>query len=110
MCLIAFAFSPWLWFSIATLTGVGFSQQMYMALNNALIQEQTDPEFRGRVVSTLFLNRGMVPLGTIMAGFGADFFGPQATVAAMATVLVVLALGAGRIRASSKQLEAAPVG
>src|SRR5204863_227134 len=45
--LIAFAFSPWLWFSIATLTGVGFSQQMYMALNNALMQEQTDPELRG---------------------------------------------------------------
>jgi MFS family permease len=94
VCLIAFSFSPWLWFSIAMLTGVGFSQQTYMALNNALIQEEVDPEFRGRVVSTLFLNRGMVPLGTIMAGFGADIFGPQITVASMAAVLVVLAVAA----------------
>ena len=83
------------------LTGVGFSQQMYMALNNALIQEEVDPEFRGRVVSTLFLNRGMVPLGTMMAGFGTDIFGPRVTVAAMAAVLVVLAFAAG-IGASTK--------
>jgi MFS family permease len=108
--LIAFAFSTWLWVSILMLTGVGFSQQMYMALNNALIQEQADPEYRGRVVSTLFLNRGMVPLGTIMAGFGADFFGPQLTVAAMATVLVVLAIHAGRFQLSRRKLEAATAG
>jgi MFS family permease len=108
--LIAFAFSPWLWFSIAMLIGVGFSQQSYMALNNTLVQENADPEYRGRVVSTLFLNRGMVPLGTILAGFGADAFGPELTVAAMAAVLVVLAIGAGHFRSSSKELEATPAG
>jgi predicted MFS family arabinose efflux permease len=96
--LIVFAVSPWLWVSAGMLTAAGFSQQVYMALNNTLIQEDVDPEYRGRVVSTLFLNRGFVPMGTILAGFGSDAFGAPVTVSAMAGVLVLLAVVAARLR------------
>lgn len=94
LSLMTFSFSPWFWVSAGMLTTAGFSQQVYMALNNTLIQEDVDPEYRGRVISTLFLNRGFVPLGTMMAGFGADAFGAPLTVGGMAAVLVLLALGA----------------
>ena len=95
--LIAFAVSHWLWLSAAMLVGVGFFQQLYMSLNNTLIQEDVDEEYRGRVLSTLFLNRGMVPLGTMLAGFGTDLIGAQLTTGAMATVLMLLAaFAAGR--------------
>jgi MFS family permease len=95
--LLLFALSPWLWLSAGTLVAVGFSQQVYMAQNNALIQEDVDPEYRGRVLSTLFLNRGLVPLGTVIAGFGTDLVGVQVTLATMAGLLVLLAvLVAGR--------------
>jgi len=90
--LLAFALSPSLWLSAGTLMAVGFSQQVYMAQNNALIQEDVDPEFRGRVLSTLFLNRGLVPLGTVIAGFGTDLIGAQTTLALMAALMLVLAL------------------
>lgn len=91
LSLIAFAASHWLLVSAALLVGVGFCQQLYNALNNTMIQEDADEEYRGRVVSTLFLNRGMVPLGTMLAGFGTDLVGAQPTTGAMAAVLVLLA-------------------
>ena len=51
-----------------------------------------DEPYRGRVLSTLFLNRGMVPLGTVIAGVGTSIFGVQATLATMGGALLVLAL------------------
>ena len=47
VALLVFSLSPWLWLSAGTLLAVGFSQQVYNAQNNALIQEEVDPEFRG---------------------------------------------------------------
>jgi MFS transporter, DHA1 family, staphyloferrin A biosynthesis exporter len=94
--LLAFAASQLFWISAVALLGVGFFQQLYMSLNNTLIQEDVDEAYRGRVLSILFLNRGMVPLGTMLAGFGTDLFGAQVTTVAMAAVLVLLALLAAR--------------
>src|SRR6202011_4957960 len=65
--LIVFALSPWFWVSIVALIAVGAGQQVYLASNNALIQTNVEEEFRGRIISTLFLNRSMVPLGTVLA-------------------------------------------
>jgi len=110
LSLMVFSMSPWLWLSVGMLTATGFSQQVYMAVNNSLIQEDVDPEYRGRVLSTLFLNRGFVPLGTMMAGFGSDAFGAPLTIGAMASVLVILALGATRLRSARGELSAAPAG
>jgi len=90
--LLVFSLSPWLWLSAGTLLAVGFSQQVYNAQNNALVQEEVDPEYRGRVVSTLFLNRGLVPLGTAIAGFGTDLWGAQITLGTMAALMVLLAV------------------
>lgn len=90
--LLVFSLSPWLWLSAGTLLAVGFSQQVYNAQNNALVQEEVDPEYRGRVVSTLFLNRGLVPLGTAVAGFGTDLWGAPVTLGTMAGLLVLLAV------------------
>lgn len=95
--LSAFAFSPWLWLSAASLLGVGFGQQLFMAFNNSIIQEEVDPEFRGRVVSTLFMNRGLVPLGTMLAGVGTDLVGAPMTLGTMGVFLFVLALVAGTV-------------
>src|SRR4051794_36688294 len=92
VALIVFAASPWMWLSAVSLLAVGFSQQVYNAQNNALIQEDVDPEYRGRVLSTLFLNRGLIPLGTVVAGFGTDMFGARVTLGTMAVALLVMAL------------------
>lgn len=103
--LLLFSSSRWLWLSLPALVLVGASQQVYNAINNTLLQVYVDEEYRGRVTSTLFLNRGMVPLGTILAGFGTAAFGPQIAMGAMAVVLIVMALLAMRFAPATRDLE-----
>ncbi len=103
--LIVFALSPWFWLSVMALIAVGAAQQIYMASNNALIQTNVEEEFRGRIVSTLFLNRSMVPLGTVLAGLGTQVIGVQATSAAMAAGLLLLALTMSRLAPAARELE-----
>jgi MFS transporter, DHA1 family, staphyloferrin A biosynthesis exporter len=103
--LLVFAVSPWFWLSVLALVAVGAAQQIYMASNNALIQTNVEEEFRGRIVSTLFLNRSTVPLGTVVAGIGTTFFGVQATSAVMAAGLLVLALTVAYLAPATRSLE-----
>jgi MFS family permease len=92
--LFAFSRSSDPTFSYALLLGVGAGQTTYMALNNTLLQTHASDEMRGRVMSVFFLNRGMVPLGTVGAGFLTEFIGVQWTTSLMASVLVALGVAA----------------
>ena len=103
--LVAFSLSPWFWLSVPALVAVGAGQQVYMSSNNALIQTNVEEEYRGRIVSTLFLNRSMVPLGTVVAGVGTQIFGVQATTAVMAAGLLLLALSVSRLAPSARELD-----
>ena len=87
------------------LMAVGVSQQIYLATNNTLIQVYSAAEYRGRVLSMMFLNRSLVPLGTLLASFGIAAFGAQATTGAMAAVLVLLALAVARFAPEAVALE-----
>ncbi len=103
--LIVFAASTWLPLSVAALCAAGIGQQTYLTLNNSVVQETVDEEYRGRVLSMIFLNRGMVPLGTMMAGFGTAMFGAQWAVGLMATALVLLALGVAQFAPAIRRLQ-----
>lgn len=90
--LAVFALSPWVWLSALAIIAVGMCKQLYNAINNTLIQESVDDEYRGRVMSTLFLDRAAVPLGTMLAGAGTAAIGAPATTALMASALIILAM------------------
>jgi MFS family permease len=90
--LLLFSLSSWPIVSGALLLGVGAGQTGYMAMNTTLLQTHASDEMRGRVMSVFFLNRGLVPLGTIGAGFAAEFIGAQWTVAIMASAVILLAV------------------
>ncbi|CAN5833997.1 MFS transporter [soil metagenome] len=92
--LVAFSRSSDPTLSYALLLGVGAGQTTYMALNNTLLQTHATDEMRGRVMSVFYLNRGMVPLGTVGAGFATEFIGVEWTVTVMAGVLIALGLAA----------------
>jgi MFS family permease len=77
--------------SAILLFGVGAGQTGYLAFNMTLLQTHAFDEMRGRVISFFYLNRGLVPLGTVVAGLAAEAFGVQLTVAVMG--LIVAALG-----------------
>jgi hypothetical protein len=49
--------------------------------------------------------RSMVPLGTVLAGFGTQVFGVQTTVAAMAAGLLLLALTVSRLAPDALALD-----
>jgi MFS family permease len=92
--LAVFALSTWLWLSALMSIAIGVFKQVYNALNNTLIQESVDEEYRGRVLSTLFLDRAAVPLGTMLAGAGTAMIGAPVTTALMASTLIILAVAA----------------
>lgn len=96
LSIIVFAASSWFLLSLVALAAVGVCQQIYLASNNTLLQLHAEDEYRGRVMSTLFLSRGMVPLGTLIAGLATTVVGVQWALAAMASVLIVLALATAR--------------
>jgi MFS transporter, DHA1 family, staphyloferrin A biosynthesis exporter len=96
IAIIVFAASSWFIVSVVAIAAVGVSQQIYLASNNTLLQLHAEDEYRGRVMSTLFLSRGMVPLGTLIAGLAATAVGVQWALAGMASVLVILALVTAR--------------
>jgi MFS transporter, DHA1 family, staphyloferrin A biosynthesis exporter len=64
-----------------------------------------DDEYRGRVLSIVFLNRAMIPMGTMLAGFGTAAFGAPHTMAAMAAALVLTGLLAARLSPAARTLE-----
>ncbi len=90
--LICFSLSRWTPISLALLLGVGCGSTTYLAVNNTLLQTNATDEMRGRVMSVFFLNRGLVPLGTMFAGVLARYIGAPLTVSIMGAVVVVLAL------------------
>ncbi|MBI2305646.1 MAG: MFS transporter [Chloroflexi bacterium] len=89
LSLVAFSLSPWLWLSLPLLAGVGLSMQVYQTINRTLVQLNVAQEYRGRILSFMYLDRGMVPLGTLLAGFGTATLGPQIAVGGMAALLLV---------------------
>jgi MFS family permease len=79
--LVLFGTSRWLWMSMGTLAIVGFSNVLYLATTNTMIQTIVADELRGRVISiyTLIFLGGM-PLGNLIVGAVAQYFGAPVTV------------------------------
>ncbi len=90
LALFLFSFSRWLVPSMILLFIAGAANVFYNATNNALIQTSVEDGYRGRVLSMLFINRGLVPLGTAITGFLAETMGAPAALGSMAAVLIVL--------------------
>ena len=96
--LFCFAFSPWVATSLIFLFLAGASNMTYSSTNNTLIQMNVPDAYRGRVLSMLFINRGMVPLGMAMTGLLAEIMGAPMALGAMALVLILLSVVAAIMR------------
>lgn len=100
--LVFFAFSPLYSLSLSLLVLIGFSHTGYNVLNNTLIQTNAPAQLRGRVMGVYFMNHGMMPLGTLLAGAMAGWFGAPLTVgilgASCALLVIVIAFIVPNIR------------
>ena len=61
-------------------------------LNQALIMEEVEDKYRGRVMSVFMMNFGLMPLGVLPAGVATQIIGPQWTVGILGTLLMAATL------------------
>lgn len=103
VALCLFALNPSEVLAPVILAAAGALYISYSAVHQTLLQMTVPDAYRGRVLSTLFLNRGMMSLGTATAATLASLAGARAAYAAMgATILIfaaVLLIAAPRLRA-----------
>ena len=90
LSLLIFSFSRWVIPSLVFLFMAGAGNVAYNSSNNTLLQLNAPDSHRGRAVSMLFINRGMVPLGTAFTGFLAEKFSAPIALGSMAVMLIML--------------------
>ena len=88
--------------ALLVLVLIGGFQITYMSTNNTLLQLICPDHMRGRVMSLYMLNQGLMPLGSLLAGGVAQFWGSPVAFALMglSVILVSLAVGLPGIRKS----------
>jgi MFS family permease len=91
--LVAFGLAPTFLLATLALGLVGGLSSAYIAVNNTLIMENTEPRFYGRVMSVYLLTFATMPLGALPAAWLADQVGGRLTVV-VCGVLVVVVLAA----------------
>jgi MFS family permease len=88
--MICFAASRILILSLLFISITGFSQMLHTATTNTLLQLYTDDDKRGRVMSFYTMSlQGMMPFGSLLAGFIAGMFSAPWSVAFMGTICLV---------------------
>ncbi len=80
----------------------GISQTIYHAMAQTLLHTSISDEMRGRVMSVFYLERGLAPFGTFLAGTMASLINVPFAVAVMSAaavlILVIAAFKAPRVR------------
>jgi MFS family permease len=62
----------------------------YMAFTNGILLENSTPEMHGRVMSLLSLDRGLIPIGAILAGVLVQSFGVRPGLFTLGATIVTL--------------------
>lgn len=79
--LILFGFSTVLWLSLPIMVFSGLGMMVQMAASNTVLQTVTEEEKRGRVMSLfLMAYSGLLPFGSLLAGYLADRIGAARTI------------------------------
>jgi len=81
--LLLFAFSHWLYASLALMPAIGYSIMRQLASANTMIQTAIADEYRGRIMALYSMTVvGLGPFGSLAAGAMAHAWGARMTVAA----------------------------
>lgn len=100
--MLALAFITSYPLAVLTMVLPGLGESGRRSLNAALIMEEADEEYQGRVMGVYMMNFGLIPLGALPMGALAQAFGIQAAIAGAGVLLlavaVVCAVATPRIR------------
>jgi MFS family permease len=97
MALVGFSFigfgtSQGLWPALGFLWLSGFFEMIFLINNQTLLQLSIPDALRGRVNGILALGSGLIPLGSLVAGYGADQLGPRPTTILMGGAAILITL------------------
>ena len=91
--LLLLAALPFYYVAAAIMVPLGIGDAGRRSLNQALIMEEMEDQYRGRVMSVFMMNFGLMPLGVLPAGLVADALGGQAAIGLLAVLLLAFTLG-----------------
>jgi MFS family permease len=83
----AIAALPFFFVAVAIMALLGLGDSGRRSLNQALIMEEVEERYRGRVMSVYMMNFGLMPLGMLPAGLVADWLGGQVAIGILAFLL-----------------------
>jgi MFS family permease len=89
VALVVFSFSHWFPVSLAIMVVLGLMNPASHALVQTVLQAQSAPEMRGRVMGAWQQNNVLVTAGSLMAGSLATVWGAQWTVGVMGTLCAI---------------------
>lgn len=92
LLLWAFALSPNAWLAAGLLLLAGTAFQVYGTLNSSLVTMVVPTEYRGRVMGVYQMDRGLIPVGSFIAGAIAESAGAPFAVSVMAALLAAISL------------------
>ena len=88
--LTGFSFSQTFALSTVSIIFVGVGQSANMTLSSTLIQYYAEKEYRGRVMSIMMMQFGLMSFSTFLAGLLTEALGIQWAIGSLAIVLVLL--------------------
>jgi predicted MFS family arabinose efflux permease len=91
LALILFAAAPNIYWAIPALFAAGAMHIAYNSSNNTILQLTVDDAYRGRVLSSLFMTRGLMPMGTATMALVSAVVGPRVAMTGMAAVVLIFA-------------------
>lgn len=69
---------------------IGLGDAARRTLNQSLIMEETEDQYRGRVMSVFMMNFGLMPLGVLPTGLLIDAVGGQMAIGILAVLLLIV--------------------
>lgn len=92
LTLVSFSFSESWYLSLVMIGFVGFGDTGRITLANTLVQYYVAPDYRGRVMSLLMMEFGIMSFGVFFAGIIAESIGVQWSVGGLAMVLTLISV------------------
>ena len=90
VALLLVALLPFYAIALGLMVLLGVGDAGRRSLNQSLIMEVSDDQYRARVMSLFMLNFALIPLGVLPAGLAAQFLGGQLSVGILAGLLIAL--------------------
>ncbi len=88
--LMLVALLPFYAIALGLMVVLGVGDAGRRSLNQSLIMEVSDDQYRARVMSLFMINFALIPLGVLPAGLAAEFLGGQLSIGILAGLLIAL--------------------